>query len=164
MGHSTPGAQAAAAKHLSGCAACRQTLQQEREIAQSLSDEFRRSTDSLQLPQEVQSRVLAALADQGGARLEEQGSVFSWGRLAWPLGLAASVSLLLAGFFCFTRAPKSKSAPSQPALAGDDVSVQLTYVVPTYTFRQEGGFVIDALIYQTNVVSERLPATLVRLE
>jgi hypothetical protein len=42
--------------------------------------------------------------------------------------------------------------------------VQLSYVVPTYTFRQEDGFVIDALTYQTNVVNERLPAQLARLK
>ena len=39
----SPGAQAAAEKHLSGCAACRQALGAERQIAQSLSDKFRRN-------------------------------------------------------------------------------------------------------------------------
>ena len=158
------GAQAAAERHLSGCAACRQALRAERQIAQSLSDKFRRATDSLQLPPEVQHRVLAALADQRCAPAEEQGSVFSWNRLAWPLALAASVLILVAGFMFFARAPGPQTAPAQPHLAGGGVSVQLSYVVPTYTFRREGGFVIDALNYQTNVVNERLPVKLARLE
>ncbi|MGD0262772.1 MAG: zf-HC2 domain-containing protein [Verrucomicrobiota bacterium] len=158
------GAQAAAERHLSGCAACRQALQAERQIAQSLSDQFRRTTDSLQLPPEVQRRVLAALAEQSRAPSEEKGSVFAWGRLAWPLGLAASMSLLLAGVFFFARGPKWQTAPAQPHLAEGEVSIQFSYVVPIYTFRREGGYVIDALTYQTNVVNERLPAQLARLE
>jgi len=160
------GAQAAAEKHLSECAACRQALRAERQIGQSLSDTFRQTTDSLQLPQEVQRRVLAALADQRHTLAEERASVFSWGRLAWPLGLAASVLLLLAGVgvFIFARTPRPQMAHPQPHLAGGGVLIQLSYVMPIYTFSQEGGFVIDALTYQTNVVNERLPAELARLK
>jgi anti-sigma factor RsiW len=162
-GSLSPGAQAAAERHLSGCAGCRQALLAERQIAQSLSDKFRRTTESLQLPPEVQRRVLAALAEQRDARAEEPGSAFAWGRLAWPVGLAASV-LLLAGVFFLARGPKWHTAPAQPRLAEGEVSIQLSYVVPIYTFRREGGYVIDALTYQTNVVNERLPAQLARLE
>jgi anti-sigma factor RsiW len=159
-----PGKQAAAESHLSGCAACRQALQAERQIAQSLSEKFRRTTDSLRLPPEVQRRVLAALADQRRASDEGQGSLFSWGRWAWPLGLATSSLLLVAGVFIYVRASRPQTGPAQPRLAGGEVLVQLSYVVPTYTFRQEGGFVIDALTYQTNVIDERLPAQLARLK
>jgi len=157
-------AQVGAERHLSGCAACRQALRQERQIAQSFSDKFQRTTESLHLPPEVQRRVLAALASQRGARGQEQGIVFSWGRLAWPLALAASVLLLLAGVFFFARGPRPQTVLPQPQLAGGGVLVELSYVVPTYTFRQESGFVIDALIYQTNVINERLPAELTRLK
>ena len=136
----SPGAQAAAERHLTDCAACRQALGAEQQIAQSLAGQFRRTTDSLQLPPEVQRRVLAALADQRDARGEEQSTVFTWGRLAWPLELAASV-LLLAGLFFFARGPRPPTAPAQRQLAEGGVSIQLSYVVPIYTFRREGGFV-----------------------
>ena len=157
------GAQAAAERHLSGCAACRQALRAERQIAQSLSDQFRRTTDSLQLPPEVQRRVLATLADERRAAGEEQHSGFLWHRLAWPLELAASV-LLLAGVFFFARAPRPPTALAQRHSAEGEVSIQFSYVVPIYTFRREDGYVIDALTYQTNVVNERLPAQLARLK
>ena len=104
-GSLSPRARAAAEKHLSGCAACRQTLSAERQVAQSLSDEFRRTAGSLQLPPAVQRRVLAALADQRRAPDEEPGHGIFWRRLAWPLAIAASVLLLLAGFFFFLRPP-----------------------------------------------------------
>jgi anti-sigma factor RsiW len=160
----SPGAKAAAERHLSGCAACREALRAERQVAQSLSDNFRQTTDSLQLPPEVQRRVLAALADKRRAPVGELVGVFTWGRWAWPVGLAASVLLLLAGVFLYVRAPRPQTGPAQPRLAGGGIQVQFSYIVPTYTFRQEGGYVVDALICQTNVVNERLPAEMGRLK
>jgi predicted anti-sigma-YlaC factor YlaD len=160
----SPGAQAAAESHLSRCAACRQAVRAQRQIAQSLPEKFRRTTDPLRLPPEVQRRVLAALADQRRAPAKDQGSEFSWGRLAWPLGLAASVLLLVGGVFLCARTFRPKTGPTQPRLASGEVLAQLSYVVPIYTFRQEGGFVIDAVTYQTNVVNERLPAQLARFK
>jgi anti-sigma factor RsiW len=160
----SPRAKAAAERHLSGCAACRQALGKERQIAHSLSNSFQRATDALQLPPEVQRRVLAALTDQRDARGEEPHSVFAWGRLAWPLGLAASVLLLLAGSFFFARGPRPQTPSPQPHLAEGGVSIQLSYVVPIYTFRREGGFVVDALTYQTVVIDQRLPANPARLK
>lgn len=158
------GAQIAVEKHLAGCAACRQALGAEREIAQSLSGTLRQATDSLQFPAEIQHRVLAALAEQRPVRDEEQGSVFVWGRLVWPVALAASLCLLLAGIFLFPWGSSRQTDLPQPHLAGSGVSIQLSYVVPTYTFRQEGGYVVDALTYQTNVVNERLPVNPGRLQ
>jgi anti-sigma factor RsiW len=160
----SPGTKAAAERHLSECAVCRQALSAERRVAQSLSGTLRQATDSLRLPPEVRLRVLAALAEQRRAPTENQGAVFFWRRLAWPLGLAASVLLLLAGIFLFPQGPRPQTGSLPPHLAAGGVLVQLSFVVPTYTFRQEGGFVIDALTYQTNVVNERLPAELAHLK
>ena len=151
-----------AEEHLSACAACRQMVSQERRSAQSLSDKFRRTTGSLHLPPEFGHRVLAALADERRAPDEQQGIALFWRRLAWPLAAAASGLLLLAGFFLFVRAPGPGTA--HPYSAGEGVTVQLSYVVPTYTFRKEGEYVIDALSYHTNVVNERLPASRARLK
>jgi anti-sigma factor RsiW len=157
-------AQAAAERHLSGCAACRQALIQEQQTARSLSDKFRRATASLQLPPEFGHRVLAALADERRAPGEHQAVALFWRRLAWPLAAAASGLLLLAGFFFLVRALGLGTAHPHPRSAGGEVTVQLSYVVPTYTFRQDGEFVIDALSYRTIVVNERLPASRDRLE
>jgi predicted anti-sigma-YlaC factor YlaD len=163
-GSLSPRAQAAAEEHLSACAACRQMVSQERRSAQSLSEKFRRATDSLQLPPEFGHRVLAALADEHRAPDEQQRIALFWRRLAWPLAAAASGLVLLAGFFFLMRPPGPGVPHSLPHVAENEVSVHLSYVVPIYTFRREGGFVIDALTYQTNVIVERLPAQLARLK
>jgi anti-sigma factor RsiW len=157
-------AQAAAERHLSGCAACRQALIQEQQTARSLSDKFRKATASLQLPPEFGHRVLAALADEHRAPGEYQIVGLFWRRLTWPLAAAASGLLLLAGFFFLARAPGPGMAHPHLRSARGEVTVQLSYVVPTYTFRQDGEFVIDALSYRTIVVNERLPASRARLE
>lgn len=156
-------AQTAAERHLSECAGCREALRAERALAQSLSDKFQRATDSLALPPEVEFRLLAALARERNDPVREQDNLFSWARLVWPVGLTASVSLLLAGVFFFGQGPGSPTARHQARFAGGGVSVQLSFVVPSYTFRHEGGFVTDTLTYQTNVVNEKLQATQARL-
>ena len=92
----------------------------------------------------------------GRGAADGEGHVFFWRRLAWPLALAASVLLLLAGGLFLLRGPERGGARPQPDLAGGGIWIQLSYVVPSYTFRQEGGFVIDALSYHTNEVNERL--------
>jgi len=152
----SPQAQAAAEKHLSECALCRQRLGQEQQVARSLSGSFRRATEPLQLPPGIERRVLAALAEERRGAGEKPVQVFFWRRLAWPLALAVSVLLLLACGLFLLRGPGPGGIRPQPYLAGGGIWIQLSYVVPSYTFRQEGGFVIDALSYHTNEVNERL--------
>src|SRR5207247_80118 len=54
------GIQAAADKHLAGCAACRQAVGQEQQLAQFLSNRLRQGTEPLTLHPQIQQRILAA--------------------------------------------------------------------------------------------------------
>jgi anti-sigma factor RsiW len=148
--------QAAMEIHLAGCSACRQALNQERQISRSLLNQLNGAAQSLQLPPQVRHKVIATLADERRARDEGRGDAFFWRRLAWPLAAAAAGLMLLAGVFYSARVPGRGTVQPHPHLAAAGVSVQLSYVVPTYTFRREGGFVVDALTCQTNVVDQRL--------
>ena len=158
-GSLSPRAQAAAERHLAQCLACRQVLQAERRLGQALSGHFQRATESLQLPPEIGRRVVAALAKERTepvswpARLLGEDRLMFWRRWVWPLAATAAGLVILAGFLYFAQAPRQGTRRPQPRLAGGGVSVQLSYVVPVYTFLQEGGFVIDALTCQTNVVN-----------
>jgi anti-sigma factor RsiW len=165
-GSLSPRALAAAEEHLFACAACRQALTREQQTARSLSDKCRRATDSLELPQDFGHKLLTALSHEHHASDMPQGILMLWRRLAWPLAAATSALLLLTGLliFLFVRSSRPRLAHAQPHSAADGVMIQLSYVVPTYAFRQEGGFVIDALIYRTNVVNQRLPVSRARLE
>ncbi len=161
-GSLSPREQAAAEQHLAGCPVCRQALQAEQDAERCLSRTFRGATESLHLPREVGRRVAAALAQERCAPAEPRIEVIFWRRLAWPL--AAALALLVGGSLFFVEWRRPKTARVQTHPAGEGASMQLSYVVPTYTFRREGGFVVDALTYQTNVVNRRVPVELARLE
>jgi anti-sigma factor RsiW len=162
-GSLSPRAQAAADGHLCTCAACRQALAQEHKTARSLANDFQRATDSLHLRPEVGRRVLAALGEQRVGADEEPHMLFFWRAWGLPSAVAALALLLLAGYFCFVRLPGPRRPYSQTHAAQRAVSIHLSYVVPIYTFRREGDFVIDSLTYQTNVMNGRLGADLARL-
>jgi anti-sigma factor RsiW len=147
-------AQAAADAHLAGCAACREAVTTQRQFAQSMSRRLHQATASLQLPPEVGHRVLAAVREQEPPVAERWDGAWFWGRLDLPLAMATCALVLLAGVFLVPRAHETRGSMSQAQAARNLVSVQLSYVVPTYTFRREGAHVVDALTYQTNVVNE----------
>jgi len=162
-GSLSAGAQAAADEHLSACAACRQAVTRERQIALSLSERFQAAAGSLQLPAPVGRRVLAALADQRRPPGDEQDKVIFWRRWAWAPAIAALGLVLLVGILLSVRAPGPRVPRSKPRVAGDAFSAHFSYVVPIYTFRRQGGFVIDALTYQTNNVEEKFGSELTGL-
>jgi anti-sigma factor RsiW len=157
-GSLSPQAQAEAEQHLSGCVACREKLKEERQVAQVWSGRFRRATDSLELPPSASQRLLAALADEDSLKAQDQGHVFFWQRLVWPVALAACLLLLVGLSLLWPHVSRPGNPRVQRASAARQLSVQLSYVVPTYTFRLESGFVVDALSYHTNVMNESLPA------
>lgn len=125
-------------------------------MARSLAEGLRRATEGLELPPEVGRRVLAALAPERAAREEPARAGFWWRWLAWPSALAASAALLAAAWLLFVRPAVPGTDHPRAHLARIPVSVQLSFVTPTYTFRHEDGFVIDALTCETTVVNERL--------
>ncbi len=154
-------AQAAAEKHLTECDACRQAVQQQRQLAQSLSRQLQSSTESLHLPPAVQHRIKTALADTPASRHEVPSIHLLWRRLAWPLAAAAClilVSVIAAEFVRRSHAPGDQAARSQPRGAPPAAFIHLTYSVPAYTFRREGTLVIDALTHQDIVVNATLPS------
>jgi len=157
-GSLSPKARAAAEQHLSECVACREKVKEERQVAQAMGDSFRRATERLELSPSVSRRVLAELAKESSAATNDQPGAFFWHRWAWPSELAASMLLLLGLWALVLRGPGHGGARQQSRGPQDKVSVQLSCIVPAYTFRLEGGFVTDALSYQTNVVDETLPA------
>ena len=154
-------AQAAADEHLAECDTCRQSVQQQRQLAQSLSHQLQSSTESLHLSPVIQHRIKAALADTPASRHEVPPVHLLWRRLAWPVAIAACLILLAvmtAEFVRRSHAPGDLATRSQPRGAPPAAFIHLTYSVPAYTFRREGTLVIDALTRQDIVVNATLPS------
>jgi anti-sigma factor RsiW len=157
------GTQAAAEKHLKECLLCHEKVQAERQVARSLSEGFQRATERLELPAAVGRRVMAVVAQERAAREQQRSAGSFWRRVAWPGVWGAAASAVVAGWLVLLWPGGLGTTRPRPRLAHGPVSVQLSLVTPIYTFRQEDGFVIDALTCQTNVVNQRLQTELASL-
>jgi predicted anti-sigma-YlaC factor YlaD len=154
------GAKATADKHLAQCSACREAVRQEQQLAQFLSERLRQGTETLALGPEVQRRILTALEHQSTPLIDEKSIAGSWGRLAWPLAVAASL-LLIATFLLINYSPGARVHETEMAQSSardihSAVSIQVSYRVPTYKFHQEGNLVVDTLSDETIVASGTL--------
>ncbi|MGA2864071.1 MAG: zf-HC2 domain-containing protein [Verrucomicrobiota bacterium] len=148
----SPRKQAAADRHLAGCAACRAKLRRYREFAQSLAGEMRQATQSLRLRPEVERRLLQAQRSGTAGVADQPAAARFWSRLFQPRAAAAcllAAGVLLAGYFTWRSGHRPGTGPDL------SVSVQVSYLVPKYTFRQEGSYVIDTLSYETISVHGR---------
>jgi len=155
----SPRAQAAAEKHVAGCDACREAVEQQRQLARALSSNLKSSTESLHLPPAFQHRILAALASPPASRHKAPAIQLLWGRLAWRLAIAGCLLLVAVITVEFLHRPRDAGrqvARSQPHRAPPAAFIRLTYSVPSYTFHSEDSLVIDSLTHRINVVNATL--------
>jgi anti-sigma factor RsiW len=139
--------RAVADKHLAGCADCRLALRKEQQIAQSLLDRFQQDTKSLALCPEIRRRVLATPNPRLITGL--------WHRMAWPLGIAASL-LLIVKVLLVHHFP---GVPMEDPNAASTVSIDVSYQAPTHKFHKDGNLVLDTVSDQTVAISETLWTT-----
>jgi len=150
------GTQAAADRHLARCTACRQAVGQEQQLAQILSKRLRLGTETLALHPQIRRRILKALESIPAT---DGDSVISfWSRFARPLGIAVSsllvVTFLLVNFFSGARVHETVRSDGRDIQSA--VSIEVSYLVPTYKFSKEGNLVVDTLSYETVVASGTL--------
>jgi len=150
------GTQAAAVKHLARCAACRQAVGQEQQLAQFLSNRLRQGTDTHMLHPQIRRRLLTAIKSIPAP--DGESVVCLLNRFGRPLGVA--VSLLLIVTFLrinfFSGARVHETARSDGRDTHSAVSIEVSYRVPIYKFRKEDNLVVDTLSYETIVTSGTL--------
>jgi len=150
------GTQAAADRHLARCTACRQAVGQEQQLAQILSERLRQGTETLALHPQIRRRIVTALESSPAA--DGQSVVCLWNRFARPLGIAVALLLiatfLLINFFSGARVHETARPDSGDIHSA--VSIEVSYLVPTYKFSKEGNLVVDTLSYETVVASGTL--------
>jgi len=132
-------AQAEGDKHLAECHTCQQAVSQEQQRARFLFNRLQQDTKTLVLGPEIRRRILSAPQRQPG---------ILWNRFAWPMGVAASLLLIVAIL-------PVKHSPGAPPV----VSIEVSYRVPTCKFRQQGNLVLDSSSFETVVVSDTLWST-----
>jgi hypothetical protein len=153
-----PKARADADAHLAECAACRDAVHRQQEVAQALTDRFRGRTESLALGPEAQRRIVAALRDASPQRAGEIHVRDWWRRLAWPFAVAASLlvaSSLMTGF-PFQPGGHDLRAARAPGSDLTGVSILISDCEPTYTFRRERNRVLDTFTCRPRVLEQTL--------
>lgn len=138
-------------QHLSLCEECREQWTKQRLLGEHLTARFAQETDELMLSRAARARILQAC--ERPTLWEHVAAV--WREVSWGWGLAA---LVLCGIALFgSRGLKPGAVPlargpELPVM----VSLRLPQVMACYSFRKEGGLVVDTLVYRTNVVQESL--------
>jgi anti-sigma factor RsiW len=145
----------AARRHLSRCAECRGRLARENEQAESLSEQFDKLVAPLVLDHQTRARWEGMLAEHPHPHARRNG----FHLLRWSRGVVGVlVVAVLTGILLFTK-PFDRPQPPAPQMArasGNDsqtVAINLAVVTPTYVFRREGNYVVDALYFGTNVLT-----------
>ena len=152
------GARTAAGRHLAQCEACRQLLRRQQQAAHALSERFHRDTAAMALGPEAPQRILAALAKHSAGQAERHLLAGFWPRLAWLAAVTACLvaAWLMTGLPFGPRGERAGATRSSGHETGAAVSIDISYCAPTYVFRREGNFVIDALICQPRVAAQTL--------
>ena len=153
-----PAAHADADAHLAKCAACRDTVRKQQEVAQALTDRFRGRTESLALRPEAQRRIVAALRDASAQRAGEIHVRDWWRRLAWPFAVASALLVAASLMTGFPFQPRGHDLRAARAPGRDlpVVSILISDCEPTYAFRREGNRVLDTLTCNPRVVEQTL--------
>jgi anti-sigma factor RsiW len=176
-----PAKKAAAEEHLRTCGACRDLVQGELALTETLSTRLERAVEPVALDAAGRRKIaealrrstaeathpdsvsfLARLFGMRGSELGTAGAVIQspW-RLALPV--AAAALLLVAGIWVGPRFLRERSAsriaPGSVAVAEPFVAVHASDSVPVYTFQNDGNYVVDAITIDMLSMDGSLPLT-----
>jgi predicted anti-sigma-YlaC factor YlaD len=154
----SPSESASLRRHLEECATCGQIVQREMDFARLTSSGLERAVEDVRLEPHAR-RQIAHAAEKKLARSGRHSSFRI--RLAWGFAAAAVVLALTIGStyrFGSHRPSQPEFARVSLPLTAREILVNLSYSEPsyTYTFRQDGDFVVDCLVYEPRVAEASL--------
>jgi anti-sigma factor RsiW len=140
----------AAGEHLSTCVQCRDSVEQERRLAERLRSGFHEQVAPLAADRDLAQRVSArvhSLPARDAARVIVRFPMLFRFSAAAGVVFAIGIGLLL-------KRPVTPRIEDRQA--ADQVTIQLSYCAPTYTFQRSGSYVVDALTCESNSVTGTL--------
>jgi anti-sigma factor RsiW len=157
----SPAEKAAAQRHLLGCSVCRQAVQSELLLEQTLSSQLKQAVETIALDASAR-RGMARAVQRRIAESQKRSSFSFWSRLAVPVAAAglilmAAISIWIGQHSIAGRDPHLDARVS-PGAGHREVPIHVSYSVPGYTFQREGALVVDALTSDTRVVDGALLA------
>jgi len=162
-GSLTESERAEADSHLAACPVCARVVQRETNVQERLHKGLQQSVESLTLGSQGRAELLGALASERVVR-----------QRPWPrrltdvwlrLGAALGASVALAALVIWVRQPQT--SPQKAERSGGSVSAQVSAAKPTiqirlpgiatsYTFQQNGEYVVDTFVEQATAVNVTL--------
>ena len=149
--------------HLGVCAACARVVQREKDVQDRLHKGFQQSVETLTLGSQGRAKLLGTLASNRVVRQRPwpQRLADVWLRLGAALGASAALAALV----IWVRQPQT--SPEKAERSGGSVSAQVSAAKPTiqirlpgiatsYTFQQNGEYVVDTFVEQTTSVNVTL--------
>jgi hypothetical protein len=152
-----PALRAQAEAHLAACAACRQALRQQENLARLLLDGLQRETSSLGLSSAAMGRMLAALQAPPASSARRPDRPIRWPRFGWPLGLASGALILLCCLQLHSPPPIPAPRPLPQPEASEQattVSIQDSFPISTYSFQQKGNLIRDSFTDESCVAEQ----------
>jgi len=150
--------------HLTDCETCTEAVRRENRMEARLSTCFRENVQTLTLGEEGREKLMKAFTRSGRPTQGAWTRLLTerWIELTAALGTAAALLTVLVwvGTQRRTQSMKhslvAKPVPMQTPATTPTIQIRLPYLVRSYTFKQNGDFVVDTLIEQTNLVNVTL--------
>jgi anti-sigma factor RsiW len=149
--------------HLARCVECMVAVQREKRLQERLNAGLQRSVESLSLGRQARAQLLTMLT-QRESRERSRAQLFAalWVRVASAFGVAAV--LALAGVWIWRQAATpsmtqgqiARSVTAESSEPKPTIQIRLPGIATSYTFQQNGEFVVDTFVEQTNFVNVTL--------
>ena len=150
--------------HVARCAECNAALRREKQMQQRLSSGLQQSVEALNLGSQGRAQLLKVLEANRPSCRRSQAQVFAelWVRVVAALGAAAVIAGLAVWIWRPGVSPQiaKETNPTpvaaQVSKAKPTIQIRLPGLVTSYTFQQNGDFVVDTFDEQTNFVNVTL--------
>jgi len=156
--------RAEADAHLALCAQCMASVQRQKEMQERLSSRLEQCVGGLSLGSSGRAQLFRVLESHDRARQFISVQIWAklWGRVAAAAGACALVALFSLSIWRRQTTISSNKTVVPPPVAQQSfdsrptIQIRLPGVAASYTFQQNGEFVVDTFIEPTNFVNVTL--------
>jgi len=148
--------RAEADEHLARCV--------EKRLQERLNVGLQRSVEALSLGSQARAQLLRTLGTQRESCQRSTVQLFAalWARVAGAFGVAAVLALVgvwiwrQEGTPSMTQGPIARPVTAESSEPRPTIQIRLPGIANSYTFQQNGEFVVDTFVEQTNFVNVTL--------
>ena len=150
--------------HLARCAECNAAVRREKQVQQRLNSGLQQSVEALNLGSQERAQLLELFEASHQFSRHSQAQIFAelWVRVVAALGAAAVIAGLGVWVWRAGVSPQisQETGPTPVTVQVSEpkptIQIRLPGIASSYTFQQNGDFVVDTFAEQTNFVNVTL--------